>query len=176
MDANEELLKNLDDPRDEEAEAADAIRDAAWWTTASLVEHWPVTTDEAVRLLYLGGEFDVEAGQIEDLIGRRLMPAPGRGDAGQFEWSATDIVAAAILLETRRQWSAAGKHEAKKTIWQIAVDQLRNEGELTPPPDMPRQDLRHLLLSMIAEQTREGRERIFAAMQVVAQAEHGIRI
>ena len=67
---------NVTDPVDDLLACQAAIRSAGWWNRANLQEHWPLTTEAAAELLASGGEFEIDADGLADLIERRLLPCP----------------------------------------------------------------------------------------------------
>lgn len=157
---------------------AAALRADRWWERAGLVEHWPLTTDEAVQLLAGPGEYDISAVELVDLVDRGLLAAPGNGESG-YEWLATDVVGAAGVLEARGQWAPTpSRHDAKKHPCRLLLEQARDEGELEAVAHggPVRFDARHLLALLRQCDIREGREKIAALLEAVLECDHGVRL
>ncbi len=173
------FFQNQSDPVDDLIAAQDAIRAANWWTRADLPEQWPLTTEVAAELLAQAGEFEVDAEGLIDLIDRRLLPRPSVGEADDLEWSASDVVTAGVLLETRNQWKPIPSgHDAKKHPCQLLLEQARANGEvelITAGSALaPRFDVRHLLALLIASDVHEGRAKIAALLKAVLEVDHGV--
>lgn len=165
---------NADPVQDVEASAA-AIRSAGWWVRAAMPEQWPLTTEAAGDLLQRGGEFDVNGASLQDLIDRRIIDPPGKGEGGALEWDASDILRIVLCLEFRQQWlPTPSRHDAKKHQTQLLLELARQQGELdacADNPPMPVLDLTHLLRMMAATDSREGREKLVSMLKVVLERE-----
>ena len=117
------------DPRDRLEFAEQAIRADGWFDLADLEEKWPITSKDAAAILRKGGEYDVDADSLEDLVKRKMTQLPAVGEEG-FEWNAEDILAAVYVLECRQQWLPFSKHDPKKHGTQILLEQHRSQGSL----------------------------------------------
>ena len=168
---------NVTDPVDDLLACQAAIRSAGWWNRANLQEHWPLTTEAAAELLASGGEFEIDADGLADLIERRLLPCPATGDAGESEWGASDVIEASGCLEGRQQWRATpSAHDPKKHACQIIIEEARQNGEveLIVTSGAVRFDLRHLLALLVASDVQEGRQKIVALLKAVLEVDHGV--
>ena len=165
------------DPIDDLRQCEAAIRHSKWWTRANLQESWPLTTASASELLADGGEFDIDADGLIDLIDRRLLPRPSEDESGELEWSASDVIEASGSLEGRQQWRPTpSQHDPKKHCTQLILEEARtnNEVELILESVETRFDVRHLLALLVASDVAEGRRKILSLLKVVLQVEHGI--
>jgi len=147
-----------------------------WFATAGIPEHWPLTTDEAADLLRVGGEYDVSRGDLVDLIGRKLLAAPGIGENG-YEWNAQDLTLAAGSLESRNQWlPTPSKNDVKKHPSRLGLELARAAGTLADVAHggPVRFDVRHLFALLVACDSYEGRIKIAALLEAVLEVDHGV--
>lgn len=170
-----------DDPVDDLQFCAEAIRKSGWWSRCDLAEKWPLSTEQAAELLADAGELDVDAESLADLIHRRLMPSPAKGEDGDLEWLASDIVAAVGVLNNRQQWrSTPSGHDAMKHPCQLALEQARAAGEVdaivAALPGVPRFDVRHLLELLVVTDVGEGRRKLVTLLKAVLEVDHGVVI
>lgn len=175
------IVGNNTDPVDDEINAQAAIRAANWWNRCEVQERWPLGTNEAAELLATAGEFDIDTEGLLDLIDRRLLPRPSVGEADELEWSASDIVTAGVLLETRNQWKPMPSgHDAKKHPCQLLLEQARANGEVelitAGNAAAPRFDVPHLLALLVASDVHEGRRKIVTLLKAVLEVDHGVVI
>lgn len=166
------------DPVDRLRECERIIRAAGWWGLMPTEEHWPLTTRQAALMLAAAGEFDIDPDRLEDLVNRRLIAPPARGEEGCYEWSAEDVVRAANQLEARQQWRPTpSKHDPKKNGCRLALELARESGELVSVVEderVPRFDLRHLLTLLVRLDSHEGRVKTATLLEAVLQHDHGI--
>jgi len=173
------LIGGGQDPQLDAVHAAAAIGAAGWWERCGLSEHWPLTTAEAAELLAAAAEYDLDEAGLRDLIGRRLLAAPGLNESGDFEWNPVDVCHAGMLLEAREQWrQTPSGHDAKKHPCQLILEHARAAGQVESVVDGPatpvRFDLRHLLYLLVVSDVREGRAKILALLKAVLEVDHGI--
>jgi hypothetical protein len=157
-----------------------AIRAAGWWDSAGLDEHWPITTDEADRLLVLGGEYRLDAGDLSELIDRRILPSPAIGEDG-YEWNAHDVITASGVLELRGQYRPTpSRNDVKKHSSQLALEAAREDGFLkdlvASVPGQPRYDVTHLLALLIRHESIEARTKIVSLLKMTLEVDHGVSI
>lgn len=167
------------DPVDDLESCAEAIRNSGWWNRCELTEQWPLSTEQAAELLADAGELDVDVESLADLIDRRLIPAPATGDNSEFEWLASDIVAAVGVLNNRQQWRPTPSgHDALKHPCQLALEQARAAGEVdaivAAVPGVPRFDVRHLLELLVVTDIGEGRRKLVTLLKAVLEVDHGV--
>lgn len=168
------------DPVDDLVASQEALRAARWWRAAEMEEGWPLTTEQAARLLCVAGQYDVDDAELADLIARGLIPRPG-GTDDAAEWNAVDILAASEILEARHQWRPQpSQHDAKKHACELLLETARQNDELeyliAAGNEGIRFDLRHLLMALTFSPNAEGRQKIAALLRAVLEVEHGIRI
>jgi hypothetical protein len=154
---------------------------SSWWEKSGLEEHWPLDLDEAVTMLDLAGEFAIDADQLKELIGRRLVPNPSRDDDGELAFDAFDMVQVAGVLHGRGQFKPTpSRNDSYKHPLQVVLEQAREAGEvasvLEVPQGLPKHDLRDLLVRLAQTDSREGREKILVLTKVVLEVEHGVFI
>ena len=168
------------DPVDDVANAANAIRQAGWWASSTMPEHWPLSTDEAAQLLNESGEYDIDASELADLVDRRILSRPGVDENGSFEWMAIDVVTASGELEFRGQYRPAPSgNDCKKHPCQIALEAARQAGELDSIVNgefAPRWDLTHLLAMLTRCPNEEGRIKVATLLKASLEVEHGVLI
>jgi len=165
------------DPRDAEAFCADAVRKDRWWELAGLPERWPLSTADAARLLADGGEYDVTADQLADLIDRRILPAPAEGEDGP-EWNAGDIVQAAGTLEARQQWRPTpSRHDPKKHPFLMGLEAVRQAGTVAALADNPGAvhfDVRQLVQMLVICESVDARAKIALMLRACLDHDHGV--
>jgi hypothetical protein len=148
------------------------------WERAGLSEHWPLATGEAAELLCSGLHFDCGVDDLVDLVARRMLKRPAVEEDDEFSWNADDVIAAANLLEGRRQWLACPSvHDAKKNDCEIALEQFREQeklAELIDQPGVPRWDLRHLMLILSGAASVELKQQVLALLRATLEIEHGV--
>ncbi len=163
------------DPRDSLEYCELAIRAEGWFDDAGIVEHWPLSTAEAVQLLAAAG-YDVDLQSIEDLIRRGIVAAPAEDDSGP-EWNAQDLARATAILECRGQWCPTPSiHDCKKHASRLFLERSRIAGTLgeavrSGPVQF---DLRHLLQLLVLCQSIEGRLQLAALLEGLLEVEHGV--
>lgn len=167
------------DPLQDVVNAGRAIRQAGWWGRTGIQEHWPLTTPEAADLLAKSGEFDIDADGLAALVQRRLVPAPGQGEAGH-EWDALDVLHAARVLEWRGQWAPGSQaHAGKKSVWVRALEEARATGTvaaLLENGDGPIYDVRHLLATLERADGREERTLLLCFLRATLEVDHATKI
>lgn len=164
------------DPRDAVAVCEDSVRRAGMFAAAGLDEHWPLTTGEVVTIL---AAFEFDADALDDLIRRRLIPAPGIGENDERDWDASDFLTAWGSLETRGQWKPTPSiHDPKKHPCRIMLEQAREDGELISVVDGGpiRFDARHLIQMLTACDSHEGRAKIAVLLEATLEVDHGVCI
>lgn len=141
-------------------------RIAGWWDRIERQPSYPVCDGDAVALC-AGVEYVIDG---ESLV-RFLDVGAFNGVSvshGRRNWSATDIVRLATFLECRRAWQPGSElHRAKKTAYEIALENFRATGEAHELfHDLERFDLRSLLLMLAESDSRQQREALFVAVQI----------
>lgn len=167
------------DPRDRLAHCESAVAADRWFEAAGIEPRWPLSSEQAARLLSRGGEYEVTAARLEDLIERRLIPAPSLGETGVLEWSAEDLATATGTLEGRSQWwPAPSKHDPKKHPCRLILEQARESGTLeTLAHGGPvRFDVKHLLALLTACPNHEGRIKIGCLLEAVLEVDCGVQL
>lgn len=168
------------DPRDDLHNLEAAITLGGWWDVACMVEHWPLSTEEAAKLLADGGKYDVDALRLVELVARNLIPKPAV-EHDHFEWNASDVIEAGGILELRRQFLAfpCVEHDAKKTEAQIALEQARAGGLVAAigvGPGRPKFDVSHLLILLLGSDSIDMRANLIAHLKATLEVEHGVFI
>ncbi len=169
------------DPLDDLEAARQVFAESDWWQRADLEPHWPLSLDETIQLLNLGGELDCDADELRELISRRLVPKPSSGENGELEFDAFDIVQIGSVLFGRRQFKETPTiNDHFKNHLQLVLEKCREAGEINSvldvPPGLPKYDLRDLLERMTQTDNREVREKFYVLLKVVLEIDHGVMI
>ena len=141
-------------------------RIAGWWDRIERQPSYPVIDGDAVALC-AGVEYVIDG---ESLV-RFLDVGAFNGVSvshGRRNWSAIDIVRLATFLECRRDWKPGSElHRAKKTAYEVALENLRATGESHEFfNDLERYDLRALLLMLVEGDNRQQREALKVAIEI----------
>lgn len=166
------------DPVDRLAHCERAVEKDRWFQLAGIAPKWPLTTAEAAQILFRGGEYEVTAARLEDLVERGLVPSPAQGEDG-FEWSAEDVVGAVGVLEGRSQWlPTPSMNDCKKHPCKLILEQAREAGtlETIARGGAVRFDVRHLLALLTACPNHEGRIKIGCLLEAVLEVDHGVEL
>lgn len=160
------------DPRTLTGPAAVAVealareRLAEWWNRADRDCQYPATDDDAVALCR-AVEYAIDREALVRFIDVGAFDGVSVTDR-QRKWSATDITRLACFLECRRAWRHGSElHRAKKTAYELALENFRVTGEAHELfNDLERFDLRALLLMLLESDSRQQREALFVAIQI----------
>lgn len=149
-----------------------ALARSGWFARAG-VPTFPLSKRAVIHLLRVGGEYDVDAARLDDLVARGVVTPPDGG-----AWSAGDVVQAGAVLEARRQWAATPSlHDAKKHPALLALEQAAAADTLAECLDgSPRLDARHLLVLLVEADNREMREKLLAGVLAELHHAHGVRL
>lgn len=141
-------------------------RIALWWERAGLTESYPVCDGDAVALCravdyVCDDEEFVRFWTVGAFLGVAISE-------GRRNWSAIDVVRLATFLECRRAWQPGSElHRAKKTTYEIALENFRATGESHELfNDLERYDLRALLLMLVESDNRMQREALKVAIEI----------
>lgn len=167
-----DAARNQVDPRTLSGEAAATVehlarqRIAEWWNRADLEASYPADDATAVTLVRA-----VEYAITREELVRFWNVGAFDGVAiseGRRNWSATDIVRLACFLECRRAWQPGSElHRAKKTPYELALEQYRATGEAHELfSDLETYDLRALLLMLVEADSRQQREAMKVAIEI----------
>ena len=160
------------DPRSLTGQAAATVehlsrqRIAEWWERANLHANYPAADGDAVALCravdyVIDPESFVRFNDVGAFGGVSVSD-------GRRCWSATDIVRLATFLECRRAWQPGSElHRAKKTPYEIALENFRATGESHELfHDLETYDLRALLLMLVEADNRQMREALKVAIEI----------
>ena len=160
------------DPRTLTGEAAATVehlsrqRISQWWLRAGLTTSYPAADGEALRLVQavdyvIDSESFVRFWNVGAFDGVAISE-------GRRNWSATDIVRLATFLESRRDWQPGSElHRAKKTSYELALENYRRTGEAHELfHDLETYDLRALLLMLVEVDIRQMREALKVAIEI----------
>lgn len=169
------------DPAADLQQCVAALRAANWWEKAGVAEHWPLTTDEAADLLAGPGEFATDRADLESLIARGRLPAPGIGEDGAAEWLAPDVMEAVRVLTDRAQFRETPSwHDGQKWPPQVALEMARQAGALdtflVSGPGEPQLDVTDVLLALIGCPAAPLRAAFVAKLKAMLETEHGVFI
>ena len=141
-------------------------RISQWWERAGLTESYPVCDGDAIALVQ-SVEYVIDAESFVRFWTVGAFFGVAISD-GRRNWSAIDIVRLATFLECRRAWQPGSElHRAKKTAYEIALENFRATGEAHELfHDLERFDLRSLLLMLAESDSRQQREALFVAVQI----------
>jgi|GEM_PF-3505945 len=141
-------------------------RIAAWWERAERMASYPATDDDAVALCR-SVEYSIDRESLVRFIDVGAFDCVSIAD-GQRQWFAADIARLATFLECRRDWmSGSDLHAAKRTIYEIALENFRATGEAHELfNDLERYDLRALLLMLVESDSRQQREALKVAIEL----------
>ncbi len=139
---------------------------AEWWRRADRTESYPATDADAVALCR-AVEFEIDQESLVRFIDVGAFEEPSVND-GRRAWSATAITLLACFLECRRAWQpGSGLHRAKKTPYELALENCRSTGEGHALfHDLETYDLRALLLMLVESDNRQQREALSVALQI----------
>lgn len=160
------------DPRTLTGQAAIAVealarqRLAEWWNRADRDCQYPASDDDAVALCR-AVEYAIDRESLVRFIDVGAFDGVSVSD-GQRKWSATDIARLATFLECRRAWQPGSElHRAKKTPYEVALENFRATGEAHELfNDLERFDLRALLLMLTESDNRQQREALKVALEI----------
>ncbi len=160
------------DPRTLTGEAAATVehlsrqRISQWWIRADRQPSYPCDDGDAVELCraveyVIDPESFVRFWNVGAFDGVAISE-------GRRNWSATDIVRLATFLESRRDWQPGSElHRAKKTSYELALENYRRTGEAHELfHDLERFDLRSLLLMLAESDHRQQRESLKVAIEI----------
>ena len=141
-------------------------RISQWWERAGLTESYPVCDGDAIALVQ-SVEYVIDAESFVRFWTVGAFFGVAISD-GRRNWSAIDIVRLATFLECRRAWQPGSElHRAKKTPYEIALENFRATGEAHELfNDLERYDLRALLLMMTEADNRQQREALKVAIEI----------
>ncbi|MFM9966033.1 MAG: hypothetical protein ACKV2Q_33040 [Planctomycetaceae bacterium] len=137
-----------------------------WWNRADRVESYPACDGDAVALCR-AVDYMITGEELVRFI-----------DVGAFDgvsvshgcrvWSAMNIVCLATFLECRRAWQPGSEiHRAKKTCYELALENFRATGEAHELfNDLETYDLRALLLMLTEADNRQQREALKVAIEI----------
>ena len=160
------------DPRTLTGEAAATVehlsrqRISQWWIRADRQPSYPCDDGDAVELCraveyVIDPESFVRFWNVGAFDGVAISE-------GRRNWSAADIVRLACFLECRRAWQPGSElHRAKKTPYEIALENFRATGEAHEFfTDLETYDLRALLLMLVEADNRQMREALKVAIEI----------
>ncbi len=161
------------DPRSLTGDAAARLeadcqsRIAAWWDRAGLTAAFPAADGEVVRLLR-AVEYAITPETLVRHIMSRRFAGPAVSD-DRRNWLAADIVRLASFCEARRDWQVDSPlHASKVTSYQRALDHARRDGSQHDVfDDLDQHDLRSITLLMVEADSRQQREALFVALQIL---------
>lgn len=141
-------------------------RISEWWERANLHANYPAADGDAVALCravdyVIDSESFVRFWNVGAFDGVAISE-------GRRNWSATDIIRLATFLECRRAWQPGSElHRAKKTPYEIALENFRATGEAHELfHDLETYDLRALLLMLVEADNRQMREALKVAIEI----------
>ena len=141
-------------------------RIAGWWERAEIEPSFPVCDGDAIALCQaveyaITGEEFVRFWNNGAFFGVAICD-------GRRNWSAIDVVRFATFLECRRAWQPGSElHRAKKTAYEIALENFRATGEAHELfHDLETYDLRALLLMLVEADNRQMREALKVAIEI----------
>lgn len=167
------------DPIEDVQAAREYLQRSRWFDRAKMTEAWPMATEDVVRLMHDGAEYDIDADGLLDLLERRIAPKPSLDDDGDaLEWDAHDVVLLVQLLEGRRQWRYPSAHDSKRSHEDIILQQARAKGDLAELVNAPapyhRQDVAGLLALLEMLDSRIARDKVSNLLKAVLEIEHDI--
>ena len=141
-------------------------RIAHWWERAGMTPSYPAADGEVVRLCQ-AVEYTIDSESFVRFWNVGAFDGVAISE-GRRNWSATDIVRLATFLESRRDWQPGSElHRAKKTSYEIALENFRATGEAHELfHDLERFDLRSLLLMLVESDHRQLREALKVAIEI----------
>ena len=141
-------------------------RISQWWLRAGLTTSYPAADGEALRLVQ-AVEYVIDPESFVRFWNVGAFDGVAISE-GRRNWSATDIVRLATFLESRRDWQPGSElHRAKKTSYELALENYRRTGEAHELfHDLERFDLRSLLLMLAESDHRQQRESLKVAIEI----------
>jgi hypothetical protein len=126
------MTSATDQTPDMEAVLGDDVECAArlqsMWSDADMPARYPAGTDEVVELLRSGGGFDASIELLENWCRSGMVPNV-KIRAGKFSWLPTNILCAAIQMDTWRRFIALHpKHIHRLTGVELAEAQANAAG------------------------------------------------
>lgn len=146
---------------------------AAWLDRAGYAaDVIPCDRETAASILAIGGQYAVDADEMERLTALGMMP-----DIGQYD--ARDLIACAAALEGRRQWEHPSVHSPKMHYTARILAEARAEGGdavAALRTGIGNTDLTMTLLLMTECDNREMREQLLSTVRLLLETEHGVTI
>ena len=141
-------------------------RISQWWERAGLEPSFPAADGDAVALCR-AVDYEIDAESFVRFWNNGAFFGVAISE-GRRNWSAIDIVRLATFLECRRAWMPGSElHRAKKTPYEVALENLRATGEAHEFfNDLEKYDLRALLLMMTEADNRQQREALKVAIEI----------
>ena len=141
-------------------------RIAHWWERAGMTPSYPAADGEVVRLCQ-AVEYTIDSETFSRFWNVGAFDGVAISE-GRRNWSAADIVRLACFLECRRAWQPGSElHRAKKTPYEIALENFRATGEAHEFfTDLETYDLRALLLMLVEADNRQMREALKVAIEI----------
>ena len=141
-------------------------RISQWWERAGLEPSYPVCDGDVIALCR-AVEYTIDAESFVRFWTVGAFFGVAISD-GRRNWSAMDVVRLATFLECRRAWQPGSElHRAKKTAYEIALENFRASGEAHELfNDLERYDLRALLLMLVEADNRQQREALKVSLEI----------
>ena len=165
------------DPVEEEQAARESVRNLKWFDAAGEREAWPINSRLAARLMRLGGSFAIGDDQLEVLVRRGVFLDAPAIENDEYEWSATDVLRVANLLELRRQWLRGSIHLPKQTRQEICLGVAIRDNEVDVlGKALESFDARGLIQAMARSDQPEVRQQIAGLLEAVLLTQHEVSI
>lgn len=155
-------------PRLRESEARNILTGTGWFQAAMMRPAWPMGSADAALLLQDGGGYRIDVHSLEKLVYDGIVERPATDSGGGFAWGAADVILAAEVLGSRRQYLDPKDCRLPEAVQAMKPAKLAEVVKV--------QDARGLLYAIVNSDCNDEREKLATAFVATLCDEHGVTI